>query len=526
MKTLRILILEDDRSVRNTWRDAFGDWCAEAGDYNADVKEAHNEESAREVVAGSWTPDIAIVDHMLSGGGTGFSFASWILGKYSHVQIFVTTAYGTKSEEGKKVWSLYSELLSQYPGRVTYRDKFGELSAVVNELKDPMIQRIKYIGGEVEGVLKQLLHHIPTCSPQMIEFLRSLSPYMSARIIVFTGEIGSGKTFLAKKMHDVRKELKISAGSFAKATLTETNPNLLCSELFGHVKGAFTGANKDRTGVIESSDDGTVLLDEIGDLPLDVQGSLLSVLNDFKFVKVGQAEKTTGTKAMFILATNRNLEELVRTEKFRRDLYDRIRVLQFRVPSLNERREDIVPLAKSFIHRWNEAKSCSLYLGSSAKEALEGMNFCEGGVRHLKKMIIEDVLPKARYEGARQISLSHFPVGKLTVEQECCEKVEFTYPQGFERTKAQFSKVKEYVTACSKLVESSPEKLDWELKDVDKYLGTSGRFKTYINVRPEAFFLFVKHNYEQCRSAIPILRENRVVERKLTDEGLIPPEQR
>ena len=215
MKTLRILILEDDRSIRNTWMDAFGDWCAEAGDYNADVKEAHSEESARETVAGSWTPDIAIVDHMLSGG-TGFSFASWILGKYSHVQIFVTTAYGTKSEEGKKIWSLYQELLSQHHGRVTYRDKFGKSSAVVNELKEPMIRCIKYIGGQVEGVLKQLLHHIPTCSPQMIEFLRSLSPYMSARIILFTGEIGSGKTFLAEKMHDVRRNLGISDGKFVR----------------------------------------------------------------------------------------------------------------------------------------------------------------------------------------------------------------------------------------------------------------------------------------------------------------------
>ncbi|MEA3457304.1 MAG: sigma 54-interacting transcriptional regulator [Candidatus Thermoplasmatota archaeon] len=317
------------------------------------------------------------------------------------------------------------------------------------------------------------------------------------------------------------KELGISDGEFVRATLTETDSNLLCSELFGHVKGAFTGADKERTGVIESSKNGTVLLDEIGDISKNVQRKLLSVFNDFKFVKVGQAEKAMDTNAMFVLATNRNLEELVQKGKFERALYDRIRVLQFRVPSLNERRDDIVRLAMSFIHRWNKAKNCSLYLGSSAKEALEGMNFREGGVRHLEKMIIEDVLPKARDEGAQQISLSHFPMGRLTVKQEGGEKVEFIYPQEFGKTKAKFDTVKKYVKVCRGLVESNPEKLDWELKDVDNHLGTSGRFKGYINERPEAFFLFVKHNYEQCRAAIPILRKNTVVERKLTHEGLI-----
>ena len=139
-------------------------------------------------------------------------------------------------------------------------------------------------------------------------------------------------------------------GPFVEVACTTLSEHLLESELFGHVRGSFTGAIKDKPGRLEAAEGGTVFLDEIGDLPLALQVKLLRFLQEKTFERVGGAE-TIEINARIIAATNQNLEQFVREKRFREDLYYRLNVIEIRVPPLRDRPGEIVPLAEYFIER-------------------------------------------------------------------------------------------------------------------------------------------------------------------------------
>lgn len=170
--------------------------------------------------------------------------------------------------------------------------------------------------------------------------------------VLITGESGTGKELIAHAVHhnSPRKD---------KPLITVNCPsipeNLIESELFGHVKGAFTGAIRDRKGRFEMADGGTVFLDEIGDLKEDLQVKLLRVLQEHEFQKVGGTD-TIKVDVRVIAATNKNLEELVREKKFREDLYYRLSVVPIRIPPLRERKEDIPYLIDHFIAKFGEGR--------------------------------------------------------------------------------------------------------------------------------------------------------------------------
>ena len=171
--------------------------------------------------------------------------------------------------------------------------------------------------------------------------------HTDATVLIY-GETGTGKELVAHQVHQIsnRKNkplVSINCGAIPA--------NLIESELFGHVKGAFTGAISDRKGRFELADGGTVFLDEIGELPLEMQVKLLRIIQEKEFEPVG-SDKTVKADVRIVAATNRNLKELTREGRFREDLYYRLNVFPIEVPALRDREDDVLTLAKKFISKF------------------------------------------------------------------------------------------------------------------------------------------------------------------------------
>jgi len=218
--------------------------------------------------------------------------------------------------------------------------------------------------------------------------------------ILLTGETGTGKELAAKRIHNRSAR---SAAPFFAVNCAVFQPQLLRSELFGHVKGAFTGAVTDRQGLFAASDGGTLLLDEIGEMEIELQAQLLRVLEDGSFQPLGSTKSQT-CDVRIIAATHRNLEEMVAKGAFRKDLFYRINVLEISLPPLRSRREDIKPLIDRFLA---QAKQ-ELKLDTPQEISTEAMTLLEsydwpGNVRQLKNEIYRIV---ALSEGQKSVSLS------------------------------------------------------------------------------------------------------------------------
>ncbi len=206
--------------------------------------------------------------------------------------------------------------------------------------------------------------------------------------VLITGENGTGKDVLAQEIHahslrSGKPMVAVDAGA-----ITET---LFESELFGHVKGAFTDAHTDHVGKFEQADGGTLFLDEIGNIPLHLQAKLLRVIQNRSVVRVGGSEAKP-INIRLICATNMDLEQLVREGRFREDIYYRINTVHIALPALRERREDIVPLAQMFLERFTEKYHRPLTgLDESAKAVLENARW-SGNIRELLNVIEKAVI--------------------------------------------------------------------------------------------------------------------------------------
>ncbi len=200
--------------------------------------------------------------------------------------------------------------------------------------------------------------------------------------VLLTGESGTGKEVVAKFIHDNSGRpadlwYAINCGAIPE--------NLLESELFGHEKGSFTGAYQTKKGYFEVAGNGTLFLDEIGELSENMQVKLLRVLQERNFTRVGGTEKIE-TNVRLIAATNRNLQEQMRQGRFREDLYFRLNVLELHIPPLCERREDVLPLAESFLASFAQKKGQNFAFSPEVVSFFEHYDF-PGNVRELKNMV-------------------------------------------------------------------------------------------------------------------------------------------
>ncbi|OZB13871.1 MAG: response regulator, partial [Marinobacter sp. 34-60-7] len=185
------------------------------------------------------------------------------------------------------------------------------------------------------------------CEPmqQVFTLIRKVAP--TETTVLINGESGTGKELAARALHLLSPRATKPLISVNCAAIPES---LIESELFGHEKGAFTGAVSARTGLIEAADGGSLFLDEIGELPAEAQARLLRVLQESEIRKVGSTQSRTVDVRM-IAATHRNLKAMTRTGEFREDLYYRLNVMQIRLPPLRERRSDVLGLARRFLKR-------------------------------------------------------------------------------------------------------------------------------------------------------------------------------
>ena len=206
--------------------------------------------------------------------------------------------------------------------------------------------------------------------------------------VLLTGETGTGKEVFAQAIHQSSSRNK---GNFVAINCSAFSKDLLENELFGHKSGAFTGANKDQMGLFEEANNGSIFLDEIGEMPLELQAKILRVLETGEFLRVGDT-KPRKVNVRIVAATNRNLEEEVEKGNFRSDLFYRLSVFSIALPALRERKEDIPLLAKyyadMFAHKSNRKQ---LQLSPKFIGALQNNNW-KGNIRELKNIIERSVI--------------------------------------------------------------------------------------------------------------------------------------
>lgn len=243
-----------------------------------------------------------------------------------------------------------------------YTQVFDQITNILGKVEaKELFPKIVGQSKVMRGIFTQLLKVAPTDSTVLI-----------------LGESGTGKELLAESIYEHSLRNK---GPFIKINCVAIPENLLESELFGHEKGAFTGAVSQKIGKFEIADGGTVFLDEIGDMPLSTQAKILRILQEKELQRVGST-KTINVDIRFVVATNKDLPEMVKKGLFREDLYYRINVFLIRLPSLRERKEDIPYLAETFLE--NNAKSVKL--SSKALQLITAYNW-PGNIRELKNTI-------------------------------------------------------------------------------------------------------------------------------------------
>jgi two-component system, NtrC family, response regulator AtoC len=224
----------------------------------------------------------------------------------------------------------------------------------------------------------------------------------SSSNILITGESGTGKDVVANIIHSCSDRIK---QPLVKVNLSALPPTLIESELFGAVKGAYTGAMKDRPGKFEEADKGTLFLDEIGELSIDIQVKLLRVIQDREITRLG-SNRSKKVDIRLITATNKNLEGLVEEGKFRQDLYYRLNVINIDIPPLRERKEEIPLLVDLFIKKFNQRENKSI--GTVSKDALNALlkySF-PGNIRELENIVERaSVLAQSDVLGADDLPL-------------------------------------------------------------------------------------------------------------------------
>jgi two-component system NtrC family response regulator len=384
--TGKVLLIDDEEKLRSLLARLLkleGYTITEASNLKAAYKAVDTEE-----------PDVILCDVKLPDG-SGVDFIAQIKQQHPLIEIILLTAYGnipdgiqamkngafdyiTKGDDNNKVVPLLSKAME----KVQLQKRVQQLENLVGK---------KYSFESIIGQSKAL-HTV-------IALAQKVAP--TETTVLLLGETGTGKEVFAQAIHNAsgranKTFIALNCGAFTK--------ELLESELFGYKAGAFTGAIKDKKGLMEEANGGTLFLDEIGEMAIDLQSKLLRVLETGEFIKVGDT-KTTKVNLRLIIATNRNLQEEVKEGKFREDLYYRLNVFSITLPSLRERKEDI-PLLADYYTKIFAAKTNKKIKGISpeARKLLEA-HYWKGNIRELKNIIERAVI----LEDSELLTTAAFP---------------------------------------------------------------------------------------------------------------------
>jgi two-component system, NtrC family, nitrogen regulation response regulator NtrX len=328
MATKRILVLDDEPNIGNSLR-----LILEREGYAVSIARSIAEAKNAFTNADALLLDVRVPD------GSGIDFLRQLRERDFAAPAIMISGHGTIAEAVEATRAGAFDFLEKPLGR----DKV--LLSLKNALEQVTLRRENERLRELVGSGTKMIGSSPA-------FLRvveqaSMAARSDARILI-TGESGTGKELLAAHIHH---ESPFVGGPFVKVNCAAIPSDLLESELFGHEKGAFTGAISTRKGKFELADTGTIFLDEVGDLHEASQAKLLRVLQEGEFHRVG-GEQPIRVSVRVVAATNRNLSDLVAQQKFREDLYYRLCVVPIRVPSLRERPQDIAPMADYFLEEF------------------------------------------------------------------------------------------------------------------------------------------------------------------------------
>ncbi len=403
----KILIIDDEAKIRTLLArilELEGFDVHQAADLKSGFRKAESVE-----------PDVILCDVKLPDG-SGVDFAAKVKKAFPALEIVLLTAYGnipdgvqaikngafdyiTKGDDNAKILPLLYRAIE----RRKLNRTFDKASAV------PLP------GLSLEG----LTGNSPVFQ-EALKLARKVAPTNAT--VLLTGETGTGKEVFANAIHKAGLR---SNQNFVAINCSAFGKDLLESELFGHRAGAFTGALKDKKGLFEEAHKGTIFLDEIGEMALDLQAKLLRVLESGEFIKIGET-KPTKVDVRIIAATNRNLEKEIASGTFREDLYYRISVFEIGLPSLKERYEDIASIIRYYIAYFN--KQYRREVKAVDKEVLEKLEAYSwpGNIRELKNMIERALILSEK----DVLGISDFPSwirqhvsGETTMELTQIEKV-------------------------------------------------------------------------------------------------------
>lgn len=312
----------------------------------------------------------------------GVDLAKNIKQKYPALEIILMTAYGNIPDSVQAIKN----------GAFDYITK-GDDNYKIIPLLYRALEKVK-LAKRVQQLEKQLdnkyaLNSILGCSKSIqlaIEAARKVA--QTDATVLLTGETGTGKEVFAQAIHQAGKRKN---GNFIAVNCSAFSKELLENELFGHKAGAFTGAIKDTKGIFEEANEGTIFLDEIGEMPLDLQAKLLRVIETGEFLKVGD-NNVTRVNVRLIAATNRDLKKEVNAGRFREDLFYRISVFQIQLPSLRERIDDITLLANHFLQYFSEKTNKKITGIAPAYIQLLQKHTWKGNIRELKNIIERSVI--------------------------------------------------------------------------------------------------------------------------------------
>jgi two-component system NtrC family response regulator len=325
--------------------------------------------------------DILLCDVRLPDGN-GVEFLKDIKSGYPNTEVILLTAYGnitdgvqamkngafdyiTKGDDNDRIIPLLHRAME----KVDLQKRVLQLEAKVEK---------KYGFNAIIGQSKEI--------GEAISMAQKVA--LTDASVLLLGETGTGKEVFAQAIHQASPR---SAKSFQAINCSALSKELLESELFGYKAGAFTGANKDKKGLIEETNNGTLFLDEVGDMPIDLQAKLLRVLENHSFIKVGDTQPTT-VNVRFIAATNRDLGQDVKEGKFREDLFYRLNVFTITLPPLRNRKKDIPALAEHYLREF--AGKTNVRVTTMNKEFLQRLEAHEwkGNIRELKNVMERAVI--------------------------------------------------------------------------------------------------------------------------------------
>jgi two-component system NtrC family response regulator len=368
---LRCLVIDDEASIRTVLSDTLQD---EGWDVRVAADGLKGLEAARE-----FCPQVVLLDIRMPGMD-GTEVLSKLLAESPSCRVIMLTAHG----------NLRLAVETMARGAYHYLAKPFDLDEVL--LLVQRASREWQLSNQVSLLRQQLMERSgldemvgrSSVMERVYKIIQQAAP--SGADILLAGESGTGKELAARAIHKHSGR----SGEFVAVNCAALPGNLLESELFGHTKGAFTGANQDRKGHLERAHGGTLFLDEIGELPLELQAKLLRALQEKRFFPLGAEEEVTSNFRV-VAATNADLESAVKAGKFRNDLYYRLAVITVVLPPLRNRREDIPELAAKFLADYNVAYNRQVSFSPAALACLVAQPW-PGNIRQLKNAIHQAVI--------------------------------------------------------------------------------------------------------------------------------------